>query len=207
MMNSFFIKDEVEGHFKRNLIQYVISLIFIIVGIIIGVYFILTSISISSLLTTSNKTMIDFINGTANYREMFSSRFVDILICFLILFLFNFNYYTSFINYIFIGYQSSLCTIICGALITLYKVAGFINVIFFVVPINIINLAIMVVFNICGIEKCRVQKSLHIRFFQSFKENYYFYKVLICIVLSLVVCVIHSFILPLIVKSFIVVNY
>lgn len=207
MVNSFFIKERTIEHLRKNVIYYIISCISIIVGVVVGIYLALTNYKYTSLLTATDNIMFDFINGTASYTEIFYSRLADMLLCLLIIFVFSLSVYSSIINYIFICYQTVLFVLSCGALVSLYGVIGIINVILFMIPINLLNILIMVIFNIYGIERANTCRSFSLNFFGSFKENGYLLKVLLCVLFVVVVCVLHSFILPLIIKSFIVVNY
>ena len=207
MANSFFIKDKISEHFKKNTINYVLSFLSIVVGVAIGVFLIFNNSKYTSLLTAADKNMFDIINGTISCAEIFSTSFLDIMLCLVIILVFSLNIYSSFLNYIFICYQTVLFVLSSAAIITLYGFTGVVNVIFFVIPINILNLLIVTIFSVCGIERARQKKVFGLGFLESFREDGYFVKLIICVLLSLAVCILHSFIIPTIIKSFVVINY
>ena len=207
MANSFFIKDKITYHFRRNSTLYCFMIISFIVGVVVGLYFIFTDFKYTSLLTSSDKIIFDYITGTASYVDVFYSRFTNIVICLLIIFVFNISSYTSFLGYIFVGYQTSLFVMSCGAIISLYGLSGVLNVVLFVVPVNLINIIIMMISNVLCSRRALSQKEFKLKFFQSFKEDDFLLFYFTCVLCALGVCLINSFVLPLLIKSFVVINY
>ena len=204
---SFLIQDRVRWHFKDNKGSYCLVLFVAILGIIIGVYLSVTGYRYTSLLTASDKNMFDYITGTASYTSIFYSRLIDILICSVILVVLNLCIYTSFLSFMFLGYQMALIVLSSSAIISLYGLAGIINVVLFVVPINILNFIVMAVIVCLGVERARLQNTYKLKFFESFKQTSFIKGVLICFLIELVICILHSFILPLFIKSFVVFSY
>ncbi len=207
MANNFIIQDKVKEHFKNNLLAYILVIVVAVAGIVIGIYLSVTGYKYTSLLSSADKNMFDYITGSASYSSIFYARLLDAFICMLIILVFNLSIYTSFLSYIFLGYQMSLVVLSSSALITLYGFSGVINVILFVIPINLANFIIMSIAVCLGVERARAQSAYKLKFAESFKETGFFKGYFICVALMFVVCLFHSFILPLFVKSFVVINY
>lgn len=207
MANNLFIKERINYHFRRNATLYTFTILALVVGIVLGLYLTFTDFNYTSLLTSSDKTMFDYITGTASYVDIFYSRLLSILGCLFIIFIFNLSVYTSFLGYIFIGYQTTLFVLSCSAIISLYGFTGLLNVLLFILPINVANIFVMVISNVLSTRRAVDQKEYRLNFFESFKEDKYIYAFLICLLFALVICLIHSFVLPLIIKSFVVINY
>lgn len=205
--NGLFIKEKLQGHFKENAISYYISGFVVLIGIIIGVYLVFTGYSYTSLLSASDKNIIEYIKGTASYSDIFYFRMMNICVSFVILIIFNLSVYTSFLGYIYLGYQVVLTTLMCSALITLYGLAGVLNVCLFTIPINLIYIFIMVFVIAISVGRARYQKKYRVGFWDSFKESEYFKFLILAIVFAFLLCVVFCFVFPLFLKSFVMINY
>ncbi len=205
--SSYVLGDKIKQHFKDNAYLYCLVIVFATVGIVIGIYLSVTGYRYTSLLSASDKNIFDYINGTASYTSIFYARLIDVFVCLLIILVFNLSIYTSFLSYIFLSYQMALIVLSSSAIISLYGFTGIINVVLFVLPINLANFVIMSIAICISIERARAQKTYKLKFAESFKATDFFKGYFICALLMLIVCVVHSFILPLFIKSFVVINY
>ena len=198
---------ELKQHFKDNWLSYFLVSIFLLVGIGIGLYISLTGYKYTSLLSGADKHILDYITGAAAYTSIFYSRLLNIIVCFLIILVLSLSKYSSFLAFIFLSYQTALATLSCAALITLYGLSGILNVILFVIPINLANF-IALSFELCvNLERANARSRFRLGFFESFKENGFVFKIFLSLILLVVVCLFHSFILPIFLKSFVVVSY
>ncbi len=206
-INVYLIRDKIKDHFRDNTSSYISILITAIVAIVLGVYICLTSYNYTAFLKNADKNMLDYITGTAEISSIFYARLLDCVLCLLMIFVFNLTYYTCFLNYMFLCYQMVLIVMHCGAVISVYGFAGIINVILFIVPINILNFAAMVLAVCFAMERSKLQNKYKLPMSQSFKESNFFVKYILSFVIMLAICVIHSILMPLIVKSFVIISF
>ena len=124
-------KYNLKIHLKNNLGVYFFLGFLMIVGIVFGFVLAFSDNSYIDLLSSSDKTLFDYINGSAEISSIFFSRLLYSLLFMLIIFLTNISIYTSFISVFLIGYQCLLFVLSCAAVITLYGISGVINCLFF----------------------------------------------------------------------------
>lgn len=207
MSNSFFILNEIKDHFRRNKSAYIFICVTIIIGVVLGIYLWVSDYSYLSLISSSDKILMDYIKGEAEYFSIFYSRFINVILSFLIVFVLNITAYTSILSFIFVGYQSLLTILTIASVINLYGLMGVLNVIFLILPINIINLIIMSVFLILCKERAVKQLKNKMNFMESFFENNFLKWIIVCLLFGIVLCIISSFILPIFIKSFVIVSF
>jgi len=207
MAKVFFIKDKIVDHFNIHKKYYYFSIISFIVGLLIGLILSFTEYAYMSLLNSSDNIIFDYITGEASYLSIFYSRIKDICLCVLIIFILNITIYTSFLSYIFVGYQMCLLVLSCAALIIMYGFSGILNVILIMLPINILNYFILNIINSLCVGRASRQRRFKESFFSSFKGNDYFVSFCICLLVILVLCAFNCFVMPLFIKSFVVINY
>lgn len=206
-MNPYSVKEQFCFHFKDNLYRYIIIFASCILAVAVGIYLAVCGFSYSSLLTSADKNLFGYISGTAEYGSIFWSRFLSLLLCLVLIFCFNIVRETAFLNYAYLAYQMCLVVLSSSAIISLYGLSGILNVIFFVAPINIINFLILSFVSVVSMERASYAKKFRVGFFASFKECSYWKKFLLCFVIIFILCAIYSFVLPLLLKSFVIVNY
>lgn len=201
------INENIKQHLRDNVKAYILILFSVIIGIIVGIYLGVTGYKYTSLLTTGDKLMFDYITGTASYMSIFYSRISVCIISIIIIFVFNLTYYLSFFNYLYIGYQSALLVLSSIGIISLKGLAGIINVVLFLIPLNLLNLFILSLMMGVSIERAREQFKFKSSFYDSFYNTNYLKKISMCACCLFVVCLFSSLILPLIFKSFIIILY
>lgn len=201
------MKLNIKNHLKDNAVRYYLILFASIVGLALGIYFAISGFSYSSLLTNADKNMFAYISGTASYSSIFWSRLTSLLICVLLIFVFNLVRETAFLNYIYLAYQFCLIILSSSAIITMYGLSGVLNVIFFMLPINLINYGLICFMAVISEQRSAFAKQYRLSFVSSFKEVSYFKKFLVALLIVLVFCLIYSFVYPLVFKSIVVINY
>lgn len=201
------LKFQIKEHFKENSFRYVLISFSCLIAIVLGVYFAISGISHSSLLTSADKNIFAYISGTAEYGSIFSSRFWSLFLCVVLIFCFNFVRETAFLNYVYLGYQMCLIVLSSSAIISLYGISGIINVICFVVPINLVNFSLLCFVSVISMRRASVQREYKLGFFSSFKEDAYLRKFIVSVLILFMFCLLNSFVLPLILKSFVIINY
>ena len=99
-INSFFIEENIKAHIKRNSMSYFITCVVLLIGLIIGVVLSVTGYKYTSLLTSADKNMFDYITGEAEYSSIFYSRFGNTLLSLLILIVLSLSIYSSVLSFL-----------------------------------------------------------------------------------------------------------
>ena len=206
-VNSFYIKDKIRDHFKSNSTIYLFLGIVVVCGLLLGLYFSLTGYKYRSLLSGVDKNLFDYITGAASYSSIFYSRLINIILSFVVVFVLTLSIYTSILSLLYLAYQAALIVLSCAAIISLHGLSGVLNVLLLLLPVNIINLVVLSVFCVICVRRAKDQKDYKLKFFESFREQTFLIDAGICMAVAFVLCLIYSFILPLLLKSFVVVNY
>lgn len=193
--------EKLKSHLRDNMKTYYLILLFAILGLGVGLYLTLTGYKNTSLLVTDDKLLFDYITGTASYLAIFYTRLKTMLLSVLIILLCNLTYYTGFINYIYLVYQSSLIVLSCSGIISLYRLSGILNVIFFTIPVNVLNIITLSYLIAISLERSREMHKYKTRFIDSFKQSNYFIKLGFGVLFMLLQIFISSFILPLFMRS------
>ena len=199
--------EQLKGHFRSGLPFYAWVIFAGVVGLGVGIYLCLSGRSAFGLLNFADKNMLSYISGSADYVSIFCLRLADILLGFVIIVLFSLSQVSSYFGAAFIGFQSALMVLLMGALIKLYGVLGVINSLLFVLPVNLANLFVLSFTLAIGHERAHLMHSYKLRFLESFRETDYFFRLALSFLALFALCLLSCFILPLLVKSFIVVNF
>ena len=199
--------QQMKEHFRENTLYYFFALVFVCVGLALGLYISLTGYKYTALLSAPDKNMFSYITGTAPYTSIFYSRLVNVILTVAIIFVLTITKYTLPLSYLFLSYQMALVVLTSAAIITMYGLSGVLNVILFVVPINLVNIALMVYGVGVGHERAKLWQNYKLKFGDSFKETSFAFKFFIFAAGLFCVAIINSFILPIFIKSFVVVNF
>lgn len=206
-MDKYSVKLNIKNHLKDNAFRYYLILFASIVGLSLGIYFAISGFSYSNLLTSADKNMFAYIAGTASYGSIFWSRLLSLMVCVLLIFVFNIISETAFLNYIYLAYQFCLIVLSSSAVITMFGLSGVLNTIFFMLPINLINYGLICYMSVISMQRSYLAKKYGITFASSFKETSYFKKFIFAFLIVFVFCVIYSFVYPLVFKSIVIINY
>lgn len=207
MAKSYFFKDEIEIHIRDHSKFYLFSGVVSVLGIIVGIFISLSNLNYLSILKSSDKILFDYITGSVDYISIFYTRLKDSFIFIIVLFLFNLSVYSSFLGYIFIGYQMSLIVLSCKAVVSLFGFSGVLNALLIIIPINLLLGFNMVVYNSVLSRRVFYAHKYKVKFKDSFCEDGTWKYCLMSIIFALIICILSSFILPLLFKSLIVVVY
>lgn len=169
------------------------------VGLVIGVVVIFSSDNYIKLLTTENKILYSYINGSAETAVLFWKKLILFFTPLVLIFLLGLNYYLSLLSYIFITYQSTLLILSCGAIIKTYGFSGFFNVLFITMPTNLIYFAVLMFY----VATCvvRSKQALKVKMFKSGFDEYFWIKTLIAAILVFLLCLIICLVYPLFLKN------
>ncbi len=208
-MSNFFLnfKDDFLNHIRKSKFIFIGLIICFFIGLILGIFGVYSGVSFNSILNPSDKQMFDFIAGTSSGVSIFFDKLLEFFLIFLVIFIFNLSYPSSFLSYAFVGYQSFLLVLTCSVIINLYNFVGILNVIIFILPVNICFFLLL--FFVISVAQIRAYeaKKYNLPFKESFRFAKFFNKYFLCFSIAIVICLIHSFIIPLLLKSFILFAY
>lgn len=201
------IWENFKSHLRDNMKTYYLILFSVVLGFGLGIYLSLTGYKNTSLLVTNDKLLFDYITGTASYVSIFYSRIKTMIIAVVIILSCNLTYYTAFINYIYLTYQSALIVLSCSGIISLYRLSGILNVIFFIIPINLLTLVSVSFLIVISLERSRVAYKFKIPFKDSFNQLNYYSKFGYGMLFMLIIIIFASFVLPLLMRSLTIIIY
>ncbi len=206
-MNTFTnLKYIVNEHFNRNKKQLIILVVCLVVGIVFGVVFSFGDLPVIGLLKLSNQNIVSYINGTAKCFTIFIENLLNVLIGLIIIFIFCLNYFTSFLSYLYIIYQSCVLVLTISAIGVNYTFLGITSIVLFIVPANILLFALIIFY----ISVCRERAIKEHQFGQKFSASFdsdFWILILIIIILLIIFMVLIYLILPLILKGIYIINY
>lgn len=206
-MNKFDLKNYIYLHFKENVTRYYLILFSSLIGIVIGIILSLNGFSHTSLLKITDKTLIDFIAGTVNYGDIFLSSVVKNTCIILIIFVFNLVWQTAFLNYVLICYQTSLVVLVANAIMSLYGISGIINSALIIFPLNLLYIMIYSYLACICMKRASDCRSLNLPFGAGFKNVGFWAEFAAALIMLFVFSLIYSFILPIFIKSFVLITY
>jgi len=207
MAKGFFIKDEINNHIKYYYKQYFYSVIVLFCGLLLAIILSLTKQDFLNVLNSKDQQVFDFITGNIKRIDIFYERLKNCYIYLVVIFLFNLSTYSSFLSFLFVGYQFFLVFISCFSIISIYGLTGVLLAIFLILPINLINCLVMVIYNVVLSKRVFNAKKYKLKFRESFKENNNYVFVLCCVLASIIISFFYSFILPLFIKNLAIIVY
>ena len=183
---------DVRFHIKQNRKIYFMLFLCLIVGVVFGIAVAASSDEFLNLITSKNKTLYSYINGSADYFKIFWKRFLIFLAPVLLIVALGVFAYVSLFAGLFLSYQTALFVLSCTALIKIYGLTGFLSVLFFVLPVNLIYLAVLV-FSSCFCITRSFVALKNKKFWMGFDEWFFmklFAVILVLFVSSLLSCVV-----------------
>lgn len=198
---------EIKMHLKNNFWVYFFVVLAIVFGIGLGFFIVFSSSTYENILSPVDKNLFEYINGSVNISSLFFSKILNSILFLLIIFLTTLTIYTSFIAVLVIGYQCMLLVVSCGAIISLYGVSGVVNSLLLIIPINLANLIVMAFFCGVSISRAHVARRFNMDYKSSCSYTKYGGLLLSCFIMSVFVCIVHTIIIPLLVKSLIVISF
>lgn len=170
-----------------------------LIGIVVGFVLVFSSDNYLKLLTSENKTLYTFINGTAETGGIFWKKLFAFLVPLLLIFVLCVHYITALFSYVFITYQSALLILSSASVVATYGVSGVFNVLLIMLPINVLYFVCMAyVVAVCLSRSKMASKT------KNFKDGYngeFFVKLLIALCFVVALTVVACIIFPLFLKS------
>lgn len=201
-----FSKYDIKFHYKANSSYYFAFLMFILIGFVVGTIVVCGGNGYIHILTSDSKVLYHFINGTAPVFEIFWKKFVYFFVPLVLIFLLSLNFYVSLFSFVVVAYQSAMLVMSSAAIISLYGFSGAINVLFLIMPINLIYIAILISFGVFCLS--RSKQALRLKSFgYGFDSNVFWIKLVFCVIAVFVLAFIATVILPLFLKNAIFIIY
>lgn len=204
-INSIFL--EFKSHLKRNLAVLIWVAIFCLIGLIVGLILLFGDKSYLSLLTTKNQNLLGYISGSTSIFANFFSRIAICIFALMIIWLFCLNYFSSFFAYIYFAYQSAICTIVCGTLISYQGFAAVINSILIIIPSNIVLLSILAIVFSSFKERAKNAYVYKQSFAFSFKQSNFTLFLALGLLAILALNIVFGLVFPLILKGIYLIYY
>ena len=182
------IKFHISAHFCKYKWLYIVTSIFCMIFLIVGlcVIFNKSSLSIDDI---SDKTLLAFLQKESGVFGMIFSRIISTIMLALCIWLINFRPILCFLSLIIIIYRGFVLGTTCALLIKLFQFGGILNVIIIYLPINLIVLFLLIscccVCTFHNFEYKRYGKNIICKEFLHEKQDYLF-----CISIILLACTI-----------------
>lgn len=208
-MQNYFIRllDDSLRFIKKYKFIIILSIFCFILGIVLGSFCVDNNISFLKILNSYNRILLDFIKGDVKPFTLFFNKTLEIVLIFSLIFLFSLSLYSCFLCFTFLIFQGLTLTLISATIIRAYSFGGILNVIFILTPLNIIWFCSIFIMISLSVARAYEAKKYNLTFSSSFKYFGYFKKFSICIVVALIIAAVYSFIIPLLLKSFVYVVY
>lgn len=199
--------SKIFNHLKQNYSILIWVAVFCVIGIIIGIILVFGEKSYLNLLTTKNQNMLGYISGSASVFKYFWTRLFLGIFALMLLFIFCLNYYSSFLGYLYFAYQTAVCTVACGTLISYQGFSAVLNTIFLIVPSNLILLAILAFCFSVFVSRAKCQLKFKQSFVNSFTLNNFWFLFIVCLILIVALNIIVSLCIPLIIRGIYIIYY
>lgn len=146
-MKINFSFDDIWYYFRKNRGIFITFLIFIAIGMIVGIFIAVSSNSIASILTSSDKVFFDYIKGNISFSTQTGKMILNTIIFQLLIFLLCLNYYSGMVSFLLFSYQGMVLLLSVVAIISEFGFSGIIISLLLILPVNIILILNNVIFS------------------------------------------------------------
>ncbi len=197
------IKDSIAEHFGRYKKQYLVLLILIFSALIVGVIAGIKKAQISNIEGLPDITLLKYLSSNINIGGVFASRFFSTIGLLILVWLLSFNRFTSLFSTLILIYNAYIIGATCAMLLSLFRFAGFINILLVYLPCRLLSLLCLLVFSVVCIrfsfDKCNTASVLSFDFYATTRA------VLVCVFSLLCIsCVFELIFLPWVSSAIIV---
>lgn len=200
MKISRYIKFDIKEYFKKNLSLYISFFIVFIVGVVFGIINSLSSDNYLKILTKENKILYSFINGSIKVGSVFGKYLWKLILPIFLTFLLGLNFYLCLFSYLIIGYQSSVLIMSIFAMVSTYGLSGVLNVLFIMLPINLIYIMALIIFASENLK--RSYRAIKLKKFAiGYADDKYIFSLVVSILCVVIISLFGSIIIPLFLKN------
>lgn len=201
---NFISPSRLRGYIKANKRQYLIVAVLIIVGMILGVYLNLGGFIDDIVFTATDLNLAEIIVGEVKGFTLFFKNLWALVLPACLIFLMFTNKYTKFLSYVYMAYQGLLLGASITTIISEGGIAGVLNSLIIILPINLMNLFVLMSVLVVS-ERCQsLRRSNHLKF--SYSIKIFFTKFMVCLMGALFSSFVYGFIYPLLLKTVVVVS-
>lgn len=194
------IKFDIKEYFKNNLSLYISFLIVFLVGVVFGIINSLSSDNYLKILTKENKILYSFINGSIKVGSVFGKYLWKLILPLFLIFVLGLNFYFCLFSYLIIGYQSSVLIMSIFAMVSTYGLSGVLNVLFIMLPINIIYIMALIIFASENLK--RSYRAIKLKKFAiGYSDDKYIFSLVMSILCVIIISLFGSIIIPLFLKN------
>jgi hypothetical protein len=154
--NRYFnrIKYDIKYHFSYYSRIYFAFFLLAILGIGIGIFTALNSLEIYAFGNYYDSDFYMVVIKQMSVASLFFSRAFKIIIFFAFIFVLSFSFYTIPIQFLLIAYRGYVIAYNCTLLIRFFSFNGLINVLVFILPVNLIVLLSLVGASVISFNRC-----------------------------------------------------
>ncbi len=194
------IKFDIKEYFKNNLSLYISFLIVFLVGVVFGIINSLSSDNYLKILTKENKILYSFINGSIKVGSVFGKYLWKLILPLFLIFVLGLNFYFCLFSYLIIGYQSSVLIMSIFAMVSTYGLSGVLNVLFIMLPINLIYIMALIIFASENLK--RSYRAIKLKKFAiGYADDKYIFSLVVSILCVIIISLFGSIIIPLFLKN------
>lgn len=183
---------------------YFINLVVFIIGLVIGIVLVAGGQMDETIYTSINVSITDIIVNDYSVFSLFFAGLIRLIVPIIIIFIMFLTRYTSFLGHLYYGYQALLLGASIAGLVGEGGVAGVLNSLFVVIPINIINFFLIASSLVVFYKRLKLATTQKITLVHSLKIM--LPKLIMILVGVLFSAVIYGFIYPILLRSMIIVN-
>ena len=140
-MNLYFAQCDVKQFFRKNQRVIFFYLLFLVIGIIVGIFISISTDSYFSVLNNSDNIFYKFVNGKVSYSgETIKLIFKNVLFE-LVIFALCLNVYSGFLSFVLMSFQSALMFLSIVAVVSNLGFSGVLLTLFLSLPVNFVFFA------------------------------------------------------------------
>ena len=171
----------------------------IFIGVVIGLIIVFSNENYHLILSSRNKLLYSYINGSAEIGELFWGQLLKFLTPLILIFVCCLNMYLGVISFIFITYQSALLVLTSSALISLYGFSGVLNVLLVILPINLLYFVLLGFFVVLNFKRSLLARRY--KYFSYGFNREFFICLALGFITAFIISIVSSFIYPIFIKN------
>ena len=169
-------------HFRQAKSLYFSIFVCALCGVVLGVVLHFTTTFGAFVLNDDNQLLFDFVSCDVSLAQFVVSKIGNLLIAFLILFVCSLSFYSSLICFAFFVYQNLLLSSCCCEIAGAYGTLGFANVLFVLIPVNVIMFLVLAYFCCVCLERMLLAKKYKMSLKTSFLYKRHFWREIVAAV-------------------------
>lgn len=191
---------DIRYFFKKNQRIIFFYLIFLIIGIIAGIFIAVSTDSYFSLLTNSDNVFFEFVSGKVDYSSETIKLILKNLVFILIIFVLCLNKFSGLATFVLFGFQGALMFLSITAVVSSFGFSGVLLTIFLSLPVNLVYFASNIIFStICFSRSVIANKQKEFWFGYNNKEFWIY--VLGLVLFDIIFSCLINFLFVLVLKS------